>query len=114
VDRKALKLLSKTSQVVATGQVTEANGFFEGTIDFADMPDDLRALFEEFDEVVNGQMLSLVDEVQDKIGSLGLRVVLDNGVEVPVRDLQIYPSSGDVSFRLVEAAANGPLNVGRK
>ena len=56
------------------------------------MPSELRGLFEEFEEIVNGQMLSFLDEIQDKISVLQLKVQFDSGKEADIHDLQFYPS----------------------
>ena len=40
---------------------------------------------------------------QEKIDAVSIKVVLPEGQEVRVKDLQIYPSTGDFSFRLAEA-----------
>jgi hypothetical protein len=86
--------------VLATAEVADEVGYYGGTIDLQLTPAHLRALFEEFEEIVNGQMFVFLDEIQKKIGSLPIKVVFDDGCEVCVEDLQVFPSTGDVSFRL--------------
>jgi hypothetical protein len=86
--------------VLATTQVADQGGYFGGTIDLRSTPAHLRALFEEFEEIVNGQMFVFLDEIQAKIGSLPIKAVFDDGFEVYVKDLQVFPSTGDISFRL--------------
>lgn len=63
-------------------------------------------LFKEFEEIVNGQMFASVDDIQDRIGAFHLKAVLETGRVVAVEDLQVFPSTGDVSFRLTEALAS--------
>lgn len=99
---RTVQFIDDTRNVVATARVTAEGNCFGGTIDLARLPGELRSLFEEFEEIVNGQMFSFVDEIQAKIAALPLRVVFDDGLATPVTDLQVYPSTGDVSFWLTE------------
>ena len=78
---------------------------FGGVIDLTATPPALRDVFEEFEDIVNEQMLSFLDEVQKKIGSLALKAIFDDGLEAEVKDLQVFPSTGDVSFKLVGTPA---------
>jgi hypothetical protein len=50
-------------------------------------------------------MLSFLDEIQEEIGSLPIKVVFDDGYESPVKDLQVFPSTDDVSFKLADVSA---------
>jgi hypothetical protein len=99
---KAAQLIDPFRTVLATAHVTEEGTHFRGTIDLAMMPESLRRLFVELEEIVNGQEFSVLDEIQDKIAAASLRVVFDDGTEAFVKDLQIYPSSGDLSFKLAK------------
>lgn len=92
-------------------QVADEGAYYAGTIDLRQAPASLRALFEEFEEVVNGQMFAFLDEVQERIGALSLKAVFENGPEACVRDLQVFPSTGEVSFKLAEVATPGTGRV---
>lgn len=81
-------------------QVSDEGAYFGGTIDLAATPTNIRALFEEFEEIVNGQMFALLDGVQDRIAALRLKAVCESTEEVAIGDLQAFPSTGDVSFRV--------------
>lgn len=94
---------------LATLDVSPVDDRFEGTIDAGRLPDDLRQLFAEFEEVVEGQMFSLLDRVEDRIRAARLRVLWDDGASTPVSDLQVFPTTGAVSFRATPAAGV-PLN----
>jgi hypothetical protein len=85
--------------VVATARVSDEGGRFQGDIDLRPMPAGMRRTFEEYEDIVNGQTFSLLDEIEEKVQSLSLRVVFADGREVRPDDLQIYPSTGKVSFR---------------
>lgn len=101
-------LLDPAGNVVATARVTDEGVHYGGTIDLRGTPPSLRALFEEFEENVNGQMFTFVDEVEEKIGALRLKAVFDAGHEAYVKDLQVFPSTGGVSFKLAEVPSGNP------
>jgi hypothetical protein len=85
----------------ATAQVSqESQGQFGGIIDLGRIPADLRSLFEEYEEIVNGQMLSFLDDIQRRIDGLNLQVAVEGASPERVTNLQIYPSTGDVSFHI--------------
>jgi hypothetical protein len=105
MSQQAVKLIDQGGNVVASARVADEGGYYGGTIDLGGMPDVMRRVFDEFEEIVNGQMLSFLDEIEGKIAALSLRVLLQDGSSARVRDLQIYPATGDVSFKLAEAPA---------
>jgi hypothetical protein len=76
---KAVKIIDECGKVVATAQVARRGDRFSGRIDLDLMPASLRQQFEEYEEIVNGQVFSLLDEVEDQIGALGLKVLLEDG-----------------------------------
>ncbi len=102
---RTVELIDKSRTVVATAKVTDEGTHFGGTIDLQLTPPELRSMFDEFEEVVNGQMFSFVDEIQSKIGLYAIKAIFDDGFEVNVSDLQVFPSAGDVSFKLVGTPA---------
>jgi hypothetical protein len=104
---QTVKLVGPTGNVLAVARVAAQEDYFAGAIDLRDLPASLRGLFEEFEEVVNGQMFSYLDAIQERIASLALRAVFEDGAEFLVKDLQVFPSAGDVSFKLAEASAPG-------
>jgi hypothetical protein len=71
------------------------------------MPESLRRRFERYEEIVNDQIFSLLDEIEDQIGAMSFAVVFDDGCEANVMDLQIFPRSGTVSFKVAEPAVLG-------
>jgi hypothetical protein len=101
---KLITILDPSGNVVARAQVGEEGGRFAGEVDLRLMPRALREKFEEFEEIVNGQMFSFLDEIEEQIAALRLRVVFPGGQESGIEDLQIYPTEQRVSFRLVNAA----------
>jgi hypothetical protein len=95
-----VRFIGQSNHVVATAQVADNSGRFAGPIDLGLMPTDLLHQFEAYEEVVNGQMFSLLDEIEERINASQLKVAFEEGLETPVEDLQIYPRTGRVSFRL--------------
>lgn len=98
-------LIDPSSVRVATLDVRFQDGQFEGTISLDTTPPHLRKLFEQFEEIVEGQMFSLLDDIEEKIGTIPLRAVFDDGTEQYVADLQVFPSTRAVSFTMRQLAA---------
>ena len=101
-----VKLIDRSRSVLAVAHVADEGDHYGGTIDLLGTPANLRTLFDEFEEIVNGQMFSFLDEIQEKIASVSVKAVFENGREVEVKDLQVFPSTGDVSFRLAEVPSS--------
>lgn len=104
METRTVKLVDPARKVVATAQVADEGSHYGGSIDLRETPPCLLALFKEFEEIVNDQMFAFLDNIQARIGDLHIKAVFDTGQEANVRDLQVFPSSGDVSFRLAEVA----------
>ena len=104
---RAVKIVDRLRNVVATAEVAERAGRFAGVIDLGPMPPGLRQKFEEYEEIVNGQMFSLLDEIEGQVRALSLKVVFEGGREASVEDLQVYPRTGRVSFTVLREPAQG-------
>jgi|SRR5579884_231491 len=102
METRTVKLIDPARKVVATAQVADEGSYYGGSIDLRETPPTLLALFNEFEEIVNGQMFGFLDDIQERIEAVTIKAVFDTGLEVLVRDLQVFPSTGDVSFRLAE------------
>lgn len=98
-------LVDRSSTRVAVLNVEHSGDRYFGTICLDATPPELKRLFEEFEENVEGQMFSLADEIEEKIGTTPLRAVFPNGMEATVDDLQVYPSTKRVSFKVRQASA---------
>ncbi len=99
-------LIDRNRTVIATAQVAEQAGKLAGSVDLSAMPADALRKFEEYEEIVLGQMFSLLDDIETEIMNLALRVVWPDGHEA-FTDLQIYPSTGRVSFQVPANPVNG-------
>ena len=98
-------LVDQSSTKIAVLNVALLGDRYRGTICLDATPPELKQLFEEFEENVEGQMFSLADEIEEKIGMIPLKVVFHDGMEVCVKDLQVYPSTKRVSFKIRPASA---------
>jgi hypothetical protein len=94
-----LFLVDQTATRIAGLNVRPEGDRYRGTICLDATPPPIKHLFEQFEELVEGQMFSLADEVEDKIAALLLKVVFEDGTEARVEDLQVYPSTKRVSFK---------------
>ena len=103
-----ITLIDQGRQVVATAQVAEQDGTFAGRINLSSMPVPLRRLFEEYEEIVNTHTFSLLDEIEEKIETLHLKAVFEDGHEATLTDVQIYPSTKKVSFQVVKGVVLRP------
>ena len=101
-------LIDQGRQVVATAQVAEQDGTFAGRIHLSSMPVPLRQLFEEYEEIVNTHTFSLLDEIEEKIETLHLKAVFEDGHEAALADVQIYPSTNKVSFQVLKGVVSRP------
>ncbi len=79
--------------------VTFTGTHYEGTISLDHTPPELKRLFEEYEEIVEGQMFSLLDSIEEKISVIHLKVSFENRTEAYVEDLQVFPSTEAVSFK---------------
>ena len=107
-----VNLIDETGAIVAVAQVDRKQELFSGSIDLRNMPSDMLRTFQEYEDVVNDQTFSLLDQIQDDVERLHLKVQFENGRQEVLDDLQIYPSDSVLSFKVktaVAAAAN-PTN----
>jgi hypothetical protein len=102
---RSIRLTDGLGHALGCGEVAEDGALFCGTIDLACAPNDVRKLFAEFEEIVNDQAFGCLDELQGRIDSLHAVVEFGDGVEVPITELQIFPSTGNVSFRVDNVSA---------
>lgn len=112
---QSVQLIDRNAVVVAVAQVVEQEQGFHGTINLSLMPISLQQTFAEYEEIVNGQMFSLLDEVEEQIAVLHLKVRFDTGYEANLEDLQISPSINRISFKVerepVQDIAKGTMLV---
>ncbi len=99
MSHEAVTIVDGERNVVATATVEFQKGCFAGSVNTDRMPEPFRRLFEEYEEIVNNQIFSLLDPIEDRIGETPFLVVFHDGHESQVKDLQIFPRSGTVSFR---------------
>jgi ribosomal protein S1 len=98
-------LVDRSSTKVAALDVARESDRYRGTICLDVTPLELKRLFAEFEENVEGQMFTHADEIEEKIAAIPLKVVFANGEEADIADLQVYPSTKRVSFKTHQPAA---------
>lgn len=101
---QSLYLVDQTPKKVACLSVRLNGERYSGTISLDVMPAQLRKVFEEFEQYVESQVFSLADEMEEKIAAMAFKVILDDGMEMDVEDLQVYPNTGRVSFKTRQSA----------
>ena len=102
---QSLYMVDQSSTRLAVLNVEPSGDRYVGTICLDAAPPDLRHLFEEFEENVEGQMFTLADNVEEQISAIQLRIVFPNGMEAYIEDLQVYPSTKRVSFKVRQPSA---------
>lgn len=102
--QRSVTIIDRGRNVVATADVEWLDGRYSGRIAVDRMPQPLRLVFEEYEEIVNDQVFSLLDQIEGQIEALSLSAVFGDGRETPVEDLQIFPKGGTVAFRVAEPA----------
>jgi hypothetical protein len=96
---RPIYLIDQAAARIASLEAATVGDHFEGTISLESTPPDMKRLFEEYEEIVEGQVLSLLDEIEDKIATLRLQAVFDNGLHASICDLQVFPTTHSVSFK---------------
>jgi hypothetical protein len=86
--------------LIVTARTRPESGHYAGTIDLTATPAEVRTLFDQFKELVNGQEFTCADEIERRIETLSLRAVFENGSTAPIIDLQVIPKTGEISFKV--------------
>jgi hypothetical protein len=73
---------------------------YSGLVDLGLMPAFILSQFEEYESLINGQVLSLLDKIDEQIDISSFTVVFDDNRVFHVDDLQIYPSSKMIYFKV--------------
>lgn len=100
---RPIYLIDPSGTRVAKLDVTATGNHFEGTVSLESTPPELRRLFQEYEEIVEGQTFRLLDDIEGRIAATAIRAVFDNDTVADVRDLQVYPSTGAVSLKSSQA-----------
>lgn len=103
MSKAIVRLVDNAERPLAIADVNRRDGYFAGTIDLRATPPELRALFDEFEEVVNKQAFTVADEIQEKLDALSIKAIFEDGSQADLCDLQVFPTAGDISFRLTSA-----------
>ncbi|NOK20910.1 hypothetical protein [Corallococcus carmarthensis] len=93
------RLVDAQGNLIGRVRVSAKGGRWSGEIDLGGTAPSVVSLFTRFEEVVEGQMLSFLDDVETEISRLGARLLVAGEEALAVEDLQIYPAPRVVSFR---------------
>jgi hypothetical protein len=104
---RSVTIIDRGRDVVATADVELLEDHYSGQVNIDRMSPSLRLLFEEYEDIVNDQVFSLLDQIEGRIGAISFVAIFDDGCEAFVKDLQIFPKGGSVAFRVAE-----PVEVG--
>ncbi|WP_338866429.1 hypothetical protein [Myxococcus stipitatus] len=94
-------MVDAQGHLIGEVRVSAEGGLWSGEIDLRGTAPSIVSLFNQFEDVVNGQMLSFLDDLETEIRQLGARFLIAEGQALPVGDLQVYPELRVVSFRAV-------------
>lgn len=95
--------------IVGDVEVTsKGSGLYVGRIELAGASPEAVALFEQYEAIVDDQLLALVDDLDRRIADMDVALVSPGLEPQPVRDLQVYPRARSVSFRIIVADASSP------
>ncbi len=97
---QTVQLLDQGRNLIATAVVEDRGGYFSGSVNLERMPADVRRKFEEYEDLVNGQVLGLLDSLEDDIAAAPIVALFRDGRGAMVEDLQIFPQAKTVSYRL--------------
>jgi hypothetical protein len=97
-----LLLMDQDRRVLGKVEVDRTEGTLRvGRFFPLDWPEDLRNLFNEYDELINDQVLAALDDIEEKIEACGFCVSPARSADcTPITDLQISRDNR-ISFRLL-------------
>lgn len=76
-------------------------GVARGLCDVRALPPEIRCLFDEFEELVNGQTLSCLSDVMKRINDWNWHAEVEGGERMGIEDLQVFPSKQVFSCRFM-------------
>jgi hypothetical protein len=101
----SIQIVARSGQPLARALVESADGVWRGLLAGPIGTGPLTDLFARYERAVTGQVLSVIDGLEDEIAELGAHVLFPDGRSAAADDLQVYPSTRALSFRLRDAAA---------
>lgn len=110
MNQHRIQIVEPGGRLLATAVVETRADRLMGAADLSDMPANWRRHFEEYERIVNGQIFSVLDDIEDQIRGLRLRVEFDDAT-AEVEDLQLFPSTGRISFRVAKLLPKRPALV---
>ena len=85
--------------VVATANVEEEGEYYKGSVNLDQMPSNILTKWEEYEDLVNDLVLSLLDEIEEKIQLDLWQVFLKDGTKLNMRICVIFPTVKVISLK---------------
>jgi hypothetical protein len=90
-----IEICDRTGRVLAVAEITDmSQRYFPGQLIRDDMPPALRSALQEYHEIIEYQILSLVEEAQERVRAWGLQVVGIPGRTMGARLIDFQLDSG--------------------
>jgi hypothetical protein len=99
---KLVKIVDLTQNIVAIAEVQSQGNYYSGSVNVDRMPQPLLSQFEEYESLINDQVFSLLDQIEEKIDVNSFAVIFDENTKCYIEDLQILPSSRMISFKVLD------------
>jgi hypothetical protein len=98
---KVVEIVDSMQNVVAIAEVEDLGEYYAGSVNLDRMPKYLLSKFEEYEDLVNQQIFSLLDNIEEEIQLDSFTVIFDDDKKFDVDNLQIVPSSSWISFKVL-------------
>ena len=105
---QTINLIDARQNVVAVATVDDKGSYFSGTVSVDRMPEPMLKTFEQYESLINDQVLSLLDEIEQCIDGMLLTAVFGDGHAIFAADLQIFPKAGTISFKVAPQRVSSP------
>lgn len=99
MSHEVITIVDDGRNLVATGLVEFRGDYYSGSVNVDRMPESFKNLFYEYEYIINNQIFSILDQIEDRINSIPFSAIFEGGRECLVKDLQIFPKGGTLSFR---------------
>jgi hypothetical protein len=97
---KLIEVVDPIQNLVATAEVEDKGDYYSGSVN--KMSEALRLEFEEYESLINDQIFSLLDQIEERISIDSFTVIFDGNTKFYIDNLQIFPKAGTISFKVSE------------
>ena len=96
---KRITLYDRDHNILGIATVQDRGDFYAGYVDTSKMPAAARWTFERYEKLLNDEVLSMLDVIEQEIANMGIVSVDDDAVITTLQDVKLLPKAGTVSFR---------------